>query len=114
MVPESGLLARFCRPPISAVSHSTARRRAMVNVAVIVGSLRRESINRKVVLALQKLAKPRGLDLGLVELGDLPQYNEDLWADPGPPAAVTRLKRAVEAADAVLLITPEYNRGVPG
>ena len=84
----------------------------MVNVAVIVGSLRRESINRKVALALQKLARPRGLELSLVELGDLPQYNDDLW--PDPPAAVTRLKRAVEAADAVLLITPEYNRGVPG
>jgi chromate reductase len=84
----------------------------MVNVAVIVGSLRRESVNRKVALALKKLAAPRGLNLSLVELGDLPQYNDDLWVDP--PAAVTRLKRAVEAADAVLFITPEYNRGVPG
>jgi chromate reductase len=84
----------------------------MVNVAVIVGSLRRESINRKLAEALAKLGRPRGLNLSVVELGDLPQYNEDLWADP--PASVLRLKREVEAADAVLFITPEYNRAVSG
>jgi chromate reductase len=84
----------------------------MVKVAVIVGSLRRDSINRKLALALKKLAAPKGLDLSLVDLTDLPQYNDDLW--PNPPAAVGRLKRAVEAADAVLFITPEFNRAIPG
>jgi chromate reductase len=84
----------------------------VVNVAVVVGSLRRESINRKLALALKKLAAPQGLDLELVALDDLPQYNEDLWANP--PEAVTRLKRQIEAADAVLFITPEYNRAIPG
>ena len=84
----------------------------MVKVAVIVGSLRRESINRNLALALKKLGRGYGLDLSLVALADLPHYNQDLWADP--PAAVTRLKRDVEAADAVIFVTPEYNRAPPG
>ena len=84
----------------------------MVKVAVVVGSLRRESINRKLALALQKLGRKNGLELSLVGLGDLPHYNHDLWDKP--PAAVTRLKRDVEAADAVIFVTPEYNRTIPG
>ncbi len=84
----------------------------MVKVAVIVGSLRRESINRNLALALKKLGRGYGLDLSLVGLADLPHYNQDLWADP--PAAVTRLKRDVEAADAVIFVSPEYNRAPPG
>jgi chromate reductase len=84
----------------------------MVKVAVIVGSLRHESINHRLALALKKLGRKQGLALSLVELGDLPHYNQDLWDDP--PAAVTRLKRDVEAADAVIFVTPEYNRAPPG
>ena len=84
----------------------------MVKVAVIVGSLRRKSINRNLALALKKLGRGYGLDLSLVGLADLPHYNQDLWADP--PAAVTRLKRDVEAADAVIFVSPEYNRAPPG
>lgn len=80
----------------------------MHSVAVLVGSLRRDSINRKLAHAMAKLAADR-LEFRFVELGDLPLYNEDLWADP--PASVTRFKEAVEAADAVLMVTPEYNRG---
>ncbi len=79
----------------------------MHSVAVIVGSLRRESINRKFAEALARLAAG-GLDFRFVEIGDLPLYNEDLWQDP--PAGVLRMKRDVEAADAVLFVTPEYNR----
>ena len=87
----------------------------MARVAVFVGSLRRDSINRKLAQALAKLAAPRGLDLQLVELADLPHYNDDLWAAPaGAPPAVLRLKRTVEEADAVLFVTPEYNRSIPG
>ena len=82
----------------------------MHTVAVIVGSLRRESINLRFAKALAKLAEPT-LAFRLVELGDVPLYNEDLWAHP--PEGVTRLKRELEAADAVLFVTPEYNRGVP-
>ena len=84
----------------------------MVKVAVVVGSLRRELINRQLALALKKLGRRNGLDLSLVGLEDLPHYNQDLWDDP--PEAVTRLKRDVEAADAVIFVTPEYNRAPPG
>ncbi len=79
----------------------------MTKVAVIVGSLRRESINRTLAEALSAIAGPR-LDLELVEVGDLPLYNEDLWADP--PAAVLDFKEALSRANAVLFVTPEYNR----
>ncbi|WDS34928.1 NADPH-dependent FMN reductase [Pseudoxanthomonas sp.] len=76
-------------------------------VAVLIGSLRRDSINRKLVHALAALAGDR-LQLLPVALDELPMYNDDLWADP--PAAVLAMKARVEAADAVLFVTPEYNR----
>lgn len=79
----------------------------MKTVAVLVGSLRRESINRKFAESLGKLAASR-LDFRFVEIGDLPLYNDDLWESP--PESVLRLKREVKAADAVLFVTPEYNR----
>jgi chromate reductase len=83
----------------------------MHTVAVIVGSLRRDSINRQLAQALIKLADGK-LDMRLLDIADLPLYNEDLWK-PTPPQAVTRLKSTVEAADAVLFVTPEYNRSFP-
>lgn len=76
-------------------------------VAVIVGSLRRQSVNRVFAEALGKLARPK-LEFQFIEIGDLPLYNQDLEADL--PASVQRFKREVEAADAVLLVTPEFNR----
>ncbi len=79
----------------------------MKTVAVVVGSLRRDSINRKFAESVAKLAAGR-LAFRFVEIGDLPLYNEDLWNDP--PQSVLRMKREVEAADAVLFVTPEYNR----
>src|SRR5690606_7169323 len=79
----------------------------MKTVAVIVGSLRRDSINRKFAQALGRLAEGR-LKFQFVEIGDLPLYNDDLWENP--PQSVLRMKREVEAADAVLFVTPEYNR----
>ena len=82
------------------------------NVAVIVGSLRKDSVNRKAALALAGLAREM-LDLNVVEIGDLPLYDEDLEA-AGPPEAWTRFRDAVRASDAVLFVTPEYNRSVPG
>ena len=81
-------------------------------VAVVVGSLRKESINRKAALALARLA-PESLDLELVEIGDLPLYDEDVEA-AGAPAAWTRFREAIRGSDAVLFVTPEYNRSVPG
>jgi chromate reductase len=82
----------------------------MHQVAVIVGSLRRESINLRLANALARLAGP-GLQLNLLDISDLPLYNEDLW--PTPPESVLRLKRELAAAAGVLFVTPEYNRGIP-
>jgi chromate reductase len=81
------------------------------NVAVFVGSLRKESFNRKLALALAAMAPP-GLKLRIVEIGKLPLYNQD--NDASPPPVVTELKATIRAADAVLFVTPEYNRSVPG
>ncbi|HKY93990.1 MAG TPA: NADPH-dependent FMN reductase [Kiloniellales bacterium] len=83
----------------------------MTKVAVIVGSLRRESINRRLAHALASLAQPKGLELVELRLDDLPLYNEDLWQSP--PASVQRLKQEIKDADAVLFVTPEYNRSIP-
>lgn len=80
------------------------------SVAVLVGSLRKESLNRKVALALKGLA-PSSLELNIVEIGDLPLYNEDI--DVTPPAAYAAFRNQLQAADAVLFVTPEYNRSVP-
>jgi chromate reductase len=82
-----------------------------VDVAVLVGSLRRGSFTRKVALILAELA-PEPLRLEIVEIGDLPLYNDDLEADP--PAAWTAFRDRIRRADGVLFATPEYNRSVPG
>ncbi|QDZ28526.1 NADPH-dependent FMN reductase [Noviherbaspirillum sp. UKPF54] len=81
------------------------------NVAIFVGSLRKESLNRKMAHALIGLAPP-SLKMEIVEIGGLPLYNQDF--DPDPPQPVRDFKQRVQAADAVLFITPEYNRSVPG
>ena len=81
------------------------------NVAVLVGSLRKGSYNRKMALALAAIA-PEGLKLEIVEIGQLPPYNQD--DDANPPAASVAFKEKIASADAVLFVTPEYNRGVPG
>lgn len=80
-------------------------------VAVLVGSLRRASLNRKMAQVLQDLT-PRTLRLDLVEIGGLPLYNED--EDATPPPAWTEFRKVIKAADAVLFVTPEYNRSIPG
>jgi chromate reductase, NAD(P)H dehydrogenase (quinone) len=80
-------------------------------VAVLVGSLRRQSLNRKVALTMVELAAGT-LTLELVEIGGLPLYNQDDEANP--PAAWLALRTAVRRVDAVLFVTPEYNRSVPG
>jgi chromate reductase, NAD(P)H dehydrogenase (quinone) len=83
----------------------------MKNVAVLVASLSANSVNRKFARTLEKLAEGK-LKFDYLDLGGLPHYNNDLWANP--PAVVTELKRRVEAADAALIVTPEYNRSFPG
>ena len=80
-------------------------------IAVIVGSLRRDSFNQQLAAALQKLAHPE-LEFTLVRIDDLPLYNQDDDSDPAAP--VRRLKTEVAAAQGVLFVTPEYNRSIPG
>jgi chromate reductase len=82
------------------------------DVAVIVGSLRKGSFTRKVARAIADIAAP-GLALEIVEIRDLPLYDQDLDTD-APPAAWVAFRERVRRADAVLFATPEYNRSVPG
>lgn len=79
-------------------------------VAVLVGSLRVESLNRKVAKALMALA-PESLTLEILEIGGLPLYNQDL--DAAPPAAWTDFRDRLNGFDGILFVTPEYNRSVP-
>jgi len=81
------------------------------NVAVIVGSLRKESFNRKMAKAVVAIAQPP-LKLEIVEIGHLPFYNADYESDP--PQVVRDFKQKIESFDAVLFVTPEYNRSMPG
>jgi chromate reductase len=86
--------------------------RDALQVVGIAGSLRRASYNRALLCAAQQLAPP-SLRIEIEELDGVPMFNADLDG-ASPPEAVTRLRQAVQAADALLLVTPEYNHGVPG
>ena len=81
------------------------------DVAVLVGSLRKESLNRKMAKTLAAIA-PAPLKLEIVEIGQLPHYNQDDEANPPPASAA--FKARIRKADGVLFVTPEYNRSVPG
>lgn len=80
-------------------------------VAVIVGSLQANSMNRRLAYALAKLAEGK-LEFNLLKVDDVPLFSQDLEAEL--PAPVAGFKAEVEAADAVLFVTPEYNRSIPG
>ena len=80
-------------------------------IAVVVGSLRRDSFNRQLADAIAKLA-PATFSFVQLEIGDLPLYNQDDDANPAEP--VRRLKADIKAASGVLFVTPEYNRSLPG
>ena len=82
-----------------------------MNIAVLVGSLRQASLTRKVAGAMIVRA-PSGVSARIVEIGDLPLYNEDLEA--AVPAPWARFRSEIAASDAVLWVTPEYNRSIPG
>ncbi len=82
----------------------------MHTIAVFVGSLRKESFNKKLAQALADLGKDT-FHCIIVPLDDVPMYNQDLEADL--PAPVARIKQAVKEADGVLFVTPEYNRSIP-
>jgi len=80
-------------------------------VAVLLGSLRRDSYNRRLMLAVERLSPPQ-LKYAQVRIDDLPLYSQDFDADY--PANARRLKQDIESAQALLFVTPEYNRSVPG
>ena len=80
------------------------------NIAVLVGSLRKESYNLKVAKTLMAIA-PEHLSLELLEIGDLPLYNED--SDVNPPEQYRAFRESIKRCDGVLFVTPEYNRSVP-
>lgn len=90
---------------------SSAKPESTAQVAVLVGSLRKESFSRKIARGIAQRAE-RKLRCTLLEIGDLPLYNEDL--DRTPPATWQRLRGEIRASDGVLFVTPEYNRSVPG
>jgi chromate reductase, NAD(P)H dehydrogenase (quinone) len=81
------------------------------HIGIFVGSLRKQSLNRKMANALVALA-PDSLRLEIVEIGQLPHCNAD--DEASPPQTVVEFKRKIESLDGVLFVTPEYNRGVPG
>jgi chromate reductase, NAD(P)H dehydrogenase (quinone) len=80
-------------------------------IAVVVGSLRRESFNKQLAAAIAKLG-PSDFAFDTLRIDDLPLYNQDDDASPAPP--VTRLKEAIRASAGVIFVTPEYNRSIPG
>ena len=80
-------------------------------IAVIVGSLRRDSFNRQLADAIAKLAPPE-FSFTQANIGDLPLYNQD--SDANPPPSVVRFKGEIAAAKGLLFVTPEYNRSLPG
>ncbi|EJF90348.1 NADPH-dependent FMN reductase [Bartonella tamiae] len=81
-------------------------------VAVVIGSIRKESYSRKLGKALIGL-KPADFTLDFVEIDDLPLYNEDLET-ANPPKEWTRFRDEMKTVDAIIFITPEYNRSIPG
>ena len=80
-------------------------------ISVIVGSLRRDSINRRLATAVERLA-PSDFSFQALPINDLPLYNQDLDSAPSEP--VTRMKQELQASHGCLFVTPEYNRSIPG
>jgi chromate reductase len=84
----------------------------LYNIGVIVGSLSPSSINRRLFRALTKLAPEAGLSLTEIPIEGLPFYS--VAQDEAPPAASVAFKEAISASDGIIIVTPEYNRSVPG
>lgn len=84
---------------------------SQIQIAAIVGSLRKESFNRKLAVALEAFV-PAGFSFKQVAIGDLPLYNQD--DDANQAASVKRLKADISASQGVLFVTAEYNRSIPG
>ena len=84
---------------------------SQLTVAVVVGSIRKDSYNRQFAEALVKQL-PADFKAQFIRIDDLPLYNQD--HDGAPPAQVTRLKETIQSAQGLLFLTPEYNRSIPG
>lgn len=82
-------------------------------IAIIVGSLRRESFSRKIANAILPMA-PDGFEFKIISLEDLPVYNQDFDDYNQVPISYTKFREEMSAVDGVIFITPEYNRSVPG
>jgi chromate reductase len=82
-------------------------------IAILVGSLRKESYNRKIARAMCAI-RDDNLECTMVEIGDLPLYNQDYDSAPQQPEQYVRFRDQVRSADGVLFVSPEYNRGIPG
>ena len=82
-------------------------------IAIVVGSLRKDSINRKIA---RSMCAVRGdnLQCSMIEIGNLPLYNQDYDKSPDEPSAYRAFREQIASADGILFCTPEYNRGVPG
>lgn len=81
-----------------------------MKIGILIGSLRRESFNRKIAQTLIQVA-PKSLDIAVIEINDLPMFNQDLEATP--PKEWLTFRKKLEDLDGYLLVTPEYNRSVP-
>ena len=81
-----------------------------MKIGILVGSLRRDSFNRKVALTLMQVA-PKSLDIELIEIGDMPFFNQDLEANP--PDSWVEFRKEIMKLDGFIIVTPEYNRSVP-
>jgi chromate reductase len=82
-------------------------------IAIVVGSLRKDSLNRRVARSICAI-RGDNLDCSMVEIGDLPLYDQDYDALPQQPEQYVRFRDQVRSADGVLFVSPEYNRGIPG
>ncbi len=85
----------------------------MTNLVGIAGSLRRHSFNRALLEAAAE-STPPGVALEQLSIDEIPLYNADVEAQSGLPEAVRRMNRAIEAADGLVIVTPEYNNAIPG
>jgi chromate reductase len=84
---------------------------ATYNIAIVVGSLRKGSINRNIARSICAI-RGDNLECNMVEIGDLPLFNQDIEASP--PEQWVKFREQIAAADGILFCTPEYNRGLPG
>ncbi|HET9810427.1 MAG TPA: NAD(P)H-dependent oxidoreductase [Sphingomicrobium sp.] len=82
-------------------------------IAILVGSLREASFNRRIARSMCAIRND-GLDCSMIEIGDLPLYNQDYDSLPEQPEQYVRFRDKVGSADGVLFVSPEYNRGIPG